>query len=79
MSNDNTIENLSFEEALTQLETIVKKLESGKEALEKSLEYYELGNKLKQHCEKKLAEAQMRVDKIVQQPDGKISLQETES
>ncbi|MFV9875871.1 MAG: exodeoxyribonuclease VII small subunit [Rickettsiales endosymbiont of Dermacentor nuttalli] len=76
MSNDNTIENLSFEEALNQLESIVKKLESGKEPLEKSLEYYELGNKLKQHCEKKLTSAQMRVEKIVGQNENIV--EETE-
>jgi exodeoxyribonuclease VII small subunit len=68
------LEEMSFEEALLELENIVKRLESGKENLEKAIDDYELGNLLKTHCEKKLKEAQMRVDKIIQKA-GNIELQ----
>lgn len=59
-----TISKLSFEEALQQLETIVRSLESGKESLEGSIDSYTAGMLLKEHCEKKLVDAKMRVEKL---------------
>lgn len=56
---------LSFEQALAELESIVGKLESGQTPLEESLAIYERGAALKAHCEAKLAEARLRVEKIV--------------
>lgn len=61
---------LSFEEALAQLETIVKKLETGESALDDAIEAYERGALLKRHCEAKLRQAQMRVEKISFAADG---------
>ena len=61
---------LSFEEALAQLERIVAELESGQAPLERSIEMYERGARLKQHCEQKLKAAQLRVEKIVVGPNG---------
>ena len=61
---------LGFEDALQQLEEIVRGLESGKGKLEDSIKSYERGTLLKQHCEDKLREAQMRIDKIVVGADG---------
>ena len=55
---------LSFEDALKQLETIVKDLEGGNVSLDDSINAYERGAQLKRHCETKLAEARMRVEKI---------------
>ena len=49
---------LSFEDALTQLETITRQLESGQESLEESMKLYEKGIQLKELCEKKLKEAE---------------------
>lgn len=72
-SPKNGIENLSFEEALQELETIVGDLESGSAPLEKSIETYERGMALKQHCEKKLSAAQEKIEKITIQPDGSVS------
>ncbi len=62
MSN---IDELSFEDALKQLEEIVGRLESGRVALEESISIYERGAALKAHCEKKLKDAEARIDKIV--------------
>jgi exodeoxyribonuclease VII small subunit len=63
--------DLSFEKALAQLEDIVSKLESGKVDLEDSIKLYEKGEALKKHCEKKLAEAEARIEKITLDPSGK--------
>jgi exodeoxyribonuclease VII small subunit len=59
------IASLSFEQALAELERIVAELESGKTDLEQSIGAYERGARLKAHCETKLKEAQLRVEKIV--------------
>ncbi len=69
------IESMSFEDALTELESIVRDLESGKAPLEKSIEAYERGIALKQHCEKKLRDAQAKIEKITVGKDGKITAQ----
>ena len=61
---------LSFEDALAQLDTIVRSLEGGESALDDAIAAYERGAALKQHCETKLREAQVRVDKISLGPDG---------
>jgi len=59
------IASLSFEQALAELERIVAELESGKTDLETSIDAYTRGAALKAHCEAKLKEAQLRVEKIV--------------
>jgi exodeoxyribonuclease VII small subunit len=59
------INALSFEQALAELERIVAELESGQAPLERSIEMYERGARLKAHCEARLKAAQMRVEKIV--------------
>lgn len=64
------VENLSFEAALEELETIVSRLEQGEVDLEDSIALYERGMALKSHCEKKLKGAEMRLEKIVLGPDG---------
>jgi exodeoxyribonuclease VII small subunit len=61
---------LSFEEAMKQLEEVVRALESGNVELEKSIALYEEGAKLKAHCEKKLKEAEEKVAKITLGADG---------
>lgn len=70
MSAQPAVEKMSFEEALAELETIVGGLESGKAPLEDSIKSYERGMALKQHCEKKLGEAQEKIEKITIAPDG---------
>ena len=73
MNKKNEIKDLSFEQALSELEEIVEKLEQGDIDLEDSIGIYERGNLLKAHCEKKLESAKMKVDKIISQPDGDFS------
>jgi exodeoxyribonuclease VII small subunit len=64
------IESLSFELALAELERIVGQLESGQAELERSIALYERGALLKAHCEKRLSEARLRVERIVLGADG---------
>lgn len=66
------IDALSFEQAMAELETIVRGLESGDIELEASIAAYERGAALKQHCEKKLAGAKARIDRITVGADGTI-------
>ena len=66
------IGTLSFEDALAELETIVRKLEEGETSLDDAIGAYERGALLKQHCQKKLDEAKTRVDKITLQSDGTV-------
>ena len=60
----------SFEEALKELEEIVRKLESGELSLDASISLYERGQALKAQCEAKLAEAKARIEQISQTGDG---------
>ena len=73
------IGQLSFEEALSDLEKIVAELESGQAPLERSIEMYERGAKLKAHCEQKLEAARLRVEKIVVGPGGEARAVEAAS
>jgi exodeoxyribonuclease VII small subunit len=68
---------MSFEDALKELEQIVKRLEAGGDKLNEAITSYERGALLKRHCEAKLREAQARVDKIVIAPDGSVTTEPT--
>lgn len=65
-----TIEKMSFEAALSELENIVRALESGQTPLEESIAAYERGMALKKHCETRLTDARLRVEKISLSADG---------
>ena len=67
------IAKMSFEDALDELKDIVATLESGDGKLDAAIASYERGAKLKQYCEKKLKEAQVKIDKIRLGPDGDIA------
>ncbi len=67
------IEKLSFEDALAELELIVRGLEGGQQKLEDAIKAYERGAALRKHCEDKLAEAEMRVAAIVKNADGSVA------
>ena len=69
------IAGLSFEDALKELEGIVQQLERGQVKLDEAISAYERGALLKRHCEQKLAEAKMKVEKIVFSADGSVSSQ----
>lgn len=66
------IAKMSFEDALKELEEIVRTLEAGKGKLDDAIASYERGAALKKHCERKLAEAQTRIEKIALGQDGTV-------
>ena len=66
------IAKLSFEEALSDLEKLVKQLEDGKAKLDDAIGAYERGAMLKRHCETKLREAQAKIEQITIGADGKV-------
>ena len=66
------IAGLSFEDALSELEKIVRGLEGGQQKLEEAITSYERGATLRRHCEAKLAEAEARVQAIVERADGTL-------
>jgi exodeoxyribonuclease VII small subunit len=70
MTDQPDLSALSFEDALKELETIVAKLESGDAALDESISLYARGEALRAQCEKRLKDAQARIEKITLGPDG---------
>lgn len=72
------IAGLSFEDALAELERIVRGLEGGQQKLEEAITAYERGALLRRHCEAKLAEAEARVQAIVERADGSLGLRTAE-
>ena len=68
------VAQLSFEEALAELESIVQKLERGQLDLESSLMAYERGTALRQHCTEKLRQVQLRVEKLTLDREGNAKL-----
>ncbi|MGH6986049.1 MAG: exodeoxyribonuclease VII small subunit [Caulobacteraceae bacterium] len=75
MAQEPEIAQLSFEQALAELERIVGELESGQAELERSIQVYERGAALKAHCEAKLKEAQLRVEKVIIGPAGPVGVE----
>lgn len=67
---------MSFEDALAELERIVRGLETGQQKLEDAIVAYERGSRLRQLCEKRLAEAESRIQAIVTRADGSLELKD---
>ncbi|KKC25462.1 exodeoxyribonuclease VII small subunit [Sphingomonas sp. SRS2] len=70
MTDAPTFADLSFEDALKQLEAIVRQLESGDVPLDDSISLYARGDALKRQCEERLKAAQARIEKISIGVDG---------
>ena len=68
--NEKPIESMSFEDALTELESIVRNLETGQTKLDDSIAQYERGVALKKHCEKRLNDARLKIEKIAMDSKG---------
>lgn len=64
------IEKMSYEEALTALEEIVRQMEAGKVKLDEAIDYYERGMLLRRHCEQKLSAARLKIDQITASLNG---------
>ena len=63
---------MKFEEAMKQLEETVKQLESGEATLEKSMELFEKGVSLSRTCQKLLADAQLKVTKLISETGEEV-------
>ncbi|MDR0580784.1 MAG: exodeoxyribonuclease VII small subunit, partial [Holosporaceae bacterium] len=70
MVDDVDINQMEFEQAMKELENIVKILEEGKSPLKESVNLYERGAKLKKHCDNILESAQLRINQISLDRDG---------
>jgi len=69
----------SFEASLSELEQIVKQLEDGDLPLEESLKLFEQGVKLSRECRERLANAERRIEVLIRESDGSISLEPVET
>ena len=72
------ISKMSFEEALAELEQIVRTLESGQGKLDEAITAYERGAALKAHCEAKLKDAQAKIEKIRIGSEGTIKTESSD-
>lgn len=72
------MEQMSFEEAFTQLEAAVLALQDGQLPLERALQYYQEGMKLAQHCNKLLQEAELTVQQLTEDNTGALSVEPLE-
>ena len=64
MLTEDEIKELKFEDGLKKLEELVNQLDDGSLSLEESISYYEIGVKLKSHCEKLLKMAELKILKV---------------
>jgi exodeoxyribonuclease VII small subunit len=67
---------MPFEDALAELETIVKRLEGGQPKLQDAIADYERGAALRAHCERKLTEAEAKVRAVIAGPDGSLAVRD---
>ena len=64
MANDNILDKMTFEDAMRELEKLVDSLDKGDVSLDEAIAAYDRGSQLKDHCQKKLNEAKMKVETI---------------
>ena len=72
MMNETDLKNINFEQALKELETIVRALESGTIALDDSLDNFENGIKLIRRCNLLLDNAEKKVKKLTRAETGEV-------
>ncbi len=71
-----TIDKMSFEKALEELETTVEKMEEGEVPLEKLVEQFEHGSALLNHCSKRLKDAELKIEKLTSKPDEQAKFED---
>ena len=64
MESNEVLEDMSFEDAMRELEKLVDSLDKGDVSLDEAIAAYDRGSQLKDHCQKKLNEAKMKVETI---------------
>ncbi len=73
MADPKEVTDLSFEEALAELEAIVRQIEEGSGKLDEAITAYERGVALKRQCEARLADARAKIEKITVAGDGAVA------
>ena len=68
--------NQTFEDALSRLETLVEKMESGDGTLEQSLDWFEEGMSLIKSCRHELESAEQKVKELIKNSKGDYSLKD---
>ena len=71
MNDKETLEKMTFEDAMDELENIVNALDKGDVSLDEAIAAYDRGSVLKDHCEKQLNQAKMKVETIQSGENGK--------
>ena len=69
---DDPLEKMTFEDAMKELENLVDALDKGDVSLDEAIAAYERGSQLKDHCQKKLNEAKMKVETIQSSDEGNV-------
>ena len=67
-----SLEKMTFEEAMKELERLVDSLDKGDVSLDEAIAAYDRGSQLKDHCQTKLNEAKMKVETIQSSGDSKV-------
>jgi len=70
MTKKKSMQNMSYEEAFQELETIVQQLESGDLPLEESLDFFERGQSLGKYCSDLLEKAELTLKKLAPSENG---------
>ena len=70
MMNDSSLDKMSFEDAMKELEKLVDSLDKGDVSLDEAIAAYDKGSQLKDYCEKKLNEAKMKIETIQSSDKG---------
>ncbi len=78
-NQSNAMPGHSFEEAIADLETIIKRMSAGDQPLETSISDFERGVKIVRECQKMLQEAEQRVALLTKSADGKLAPQPFDS
>ena len=68
--------NQTFEDALSRLETLVEKMESGEGTLEQSLDWFEEGMSLIKSCRQELEYAEQKVKELIKNTEGGYTLKD---
>ena len=69
---NNPLEKMTFEDAMIELENLVVSLDKGDVSLDEAIAAYDRGSQLKDHCQKKLNEAKMKVETIQSSSDSNV-------
>ena len=69
---NNPLEKMTFEDAMKELENLVDSLDTGDVSLDEAIAAYDRGSQLKDHCQKKLNEAKMKVETIQSSNDSNV-------